>query len=101
MSYHKPTGFRFYRRSWANLHSFPSRRFLCVEKRVGQELVVGMIKTPVRAASLLATGEPLEFEQREDRLWVRGLPERAYADPHCTVVKLELDGEPESYPRWL
>ena len=75
--------------------------FLCVEKRVGQELVVGMIKTPVRAASLLATGDPLEFEQREDRLWVRGLPERAYADPHCTVVKLELDGEPESYPRWL
>jgi len=75
--------------------------YLCIDKWVGQELTVGMIKTPVRAVSLLATGQPLEFEQREDRLWIRGLPERAYADPYCTVVKVELSGEPESYPRWL
>ncbi len=75
--------------------------YLCIDKWVGQEMVVGMVKTPVRSASLLSTGEALEFEQRDDRLWIRGLPDRSYADPYATVVKLELDGEPEAYSRWL
>ena len=75
--------------------------YLHITKWVGEELCVGMMKSPVRSASLLATGEALDFEQREDRLFIRGLPPRAYADPLATVVKLELDGEPEAYPRWL
>lgn len=74
--------------------------YLCITRWCGQEMTVGMVKTPVRSASVLATGTALDFEQCGDRLFIRGLPPRPFADPLCTVVKLELDGPPEAYPAW-
>ncbi|MEA3403089.1 MAG: alpha-L-fucosidase [Armatimonadota bacterium] len=75
--------------------------YLHVSKWVGQELTVGMVKSPVRSASLLATGEELSFQQREDRLLIRDLPPRAFTDARDTVIMLELEGEPEAYQQWL
>jgi len=63
----------------------------------GREMCVAGIKNRVLRAYLLATGEELPFEQRGDRLFVRGLPPRA-PDPIDTVVALELEGEPEAMP---
>ncbi|NLO05706.1 MAG: alpha-L-fucosidase [candidate division WS1 bacterium] len=78
-----------------------SAAYLQITKPVGQELIVGMVKNRVLSATLLATGEALDFEQREDRLFIRGLPAMAYHNQLSTVVKLQLEGEPEVYPRWL
>ncbi|MGC9319180.1 MAG: alpha-L-fucosidase [Armatimonadota bacterium] len=75
--------------------------YLHVAKWVGQELIVGMVKSGVRSASLLATGQELSFEQQGDRLFIRDLPPRAFADPWDTVITLELEGEPEAYQPWL
>jgi alpha-L-fucosidase len=78
-----------------------STAYLQITKSTGEDLTVGMVKSSVRSATLLATGEALEFDQQGDRLFIRGLPPMAYQNPLSTVVKLELEGEPEAYPRWL
>ena len=74
--------------------------YLQITKPIGEELIVGMVKSPVVSATLLATGEALEFEQREDRLFIRGLPPLGWGDLYSTVVKLEMEGELEAYPGW-
>jgi alpha-L-fucosidase len=58
----------------------------------GRELAIGGIQTKVLKASLVATGEALPFEQSEDRLVLKGLPE-ANPDPLAGVslIKLECD----------
>jgi len=63
----------------------------------GREMCVAGIKNQVLRAYMLVTGDELPFEQRRDRLFVRGLPSRA-PDPIDTVVALELEGEPEAAP---
>jgi alpha-L-fucosidase len=63
----------------------------------GSELPVGNLKTPVLSARLLATGEKVDFHQKDDRLILQNLPEKA-PDPYDTVIALELDGQPERYP---
>lgn len=61
----------------------------------GNEACVAGIKNRVLRAYMLATGKDLPFEQKEDRLFVRGLPDKA-PDPIDTVVALELEGVPET-----
>ncbi len=59
----------------------------------GRELVFGGLRSKVKSASLLATGERLRFEQTRNRLIVRGLP----ADPPdspATVLKIECASKP-------
>ena len=73
--------------------------YLIGTKWPGPEWIVGMIKSPVGRATLLQTGQEVQFEQREDRLWLRGLPSLP-PDPYASVVKLELDAPPEAYPAW-
>jgi alpha-L-fucosidase len=61
----------------------------------GRELAIGGLKTELRAASVLATGERVEFEQGEDRLVLKGLPEKCPdANAGVTVFKLEFAGPP-------
>jgi alpha-L-fucosidase len=59
----------------------------------GREMVLGGLRTKVNAASFLADGTPITFEQSEDRLVLKNLP---YHDPDpvtgVTVIKLECDG---------
>jgi alpha-L-fucosidase len=61
----------------------------------GQELVIGGLRTRVEKASLLATGESIGFEQTENRLALKHLPE---SNPDeiagVSVIKLECDAPP-------
>jgi alpha-L-fucosidase len=61
----------------------------------GRELVIGGLLTQVKAASLLATDEPVAFEQTENCLVLKGLPD---SNPDqiagVSVVKLEFDTPP-------
>jgi alpha-L-fucosidase len=61
-----------------------------------KELTIGNIRTRVRSARFVASGAPIDLEQREDRLVLRGLPE-APPDPYDTVIALELGGEAERF----
>ncbi|MBS7624509.1 MAG: alpha-L-fucosidase [Candidatus Bathyarchaeia archaeon] len=61
------------------------------------EICVAGIKNKAVGAYMLATGESLPFDQREDRLFVKGLPRRA-PDPIDTVIAIDLEGEPEAAP---
>jgi alpha-L-fucosidase len=59
----------------------------------GTEMVVAGIGNEVKRASMLADGKELPFEQKDDRLFVRGLPDQS-PDPVDTVVALEIEGDP-------
>jgi hypothetical protein len=48
----------------------------------------------VISARFLATGEPIEFHQDADRLWLRHLP-TPLPDTPLTTVMLEVEGSPE------
>jgi alpha-L-fucosidase len=61
----------------------------------GKELAIGGLAVKVLKVSILASGEPVEFEQAGNRLVLKGLPERnpdSYAG--ITVFKLECDSAP-------
>ena len=68
--------------------------FWC-ERWPGKELTLGGLRMKVKRASLLATGAPIAFEQSEDRLILKGLPEQ---NPDqiagVSVIKLECDSAP-------
>jgi alpha-L-fucosidase len=59
----------------------------------GEELAIGGLRTRVKRASFLATGEPIPFEQTEHRLVLTGLPKSSPDEiAGVAVVKLEFDG---------
>jgi alpha-L-fucosidase len=61
----------------------------------GKELAVGGLEVKVLKASYLATGEPIAFEQTENRLILKGLPEKnPDAIAGVCVLKLECDAPP-------
>jgi alpha-L-fucosidase len=67
----------------------------------GGQLAIGGLKTGVTRASYLATGEPIAFEQSENRLILKGLPAKGPDDadkPHpiagVCVIKIECDAPP-------
>ena len=61
----------------------------------GEELVIGGLQPRVKMASLLATGQPIDFEQTEQRLVLKGLPQ---SNPDriagVSVIRLECDAPP-------
>ena len=61
----------------------------------GEELAIGGLRSKVNKAVLLATSDPIAFEQTENRLVLKGLPE---ADPDpiagVSVIGLECDSPP-------
>lgn len=63
----------------------------------GREMCIAGIKNKVLRAYTLATEASLPFEQKDDRVFIHGLPPRPL-DPINTVVALELDGKPETVP---
>jgi alpha-L-fucosidase len=61
----------------------------------GRELAIGGLQTQVLRASLLATGEPIAFEQTENRLVLKGLPETSPDEiAGVTVIKLDCASVP-------
>jgi alpha-L-fucosidase len=61
-----------------------------VNRWPGKELAAGGFKTKLRRASVLATGEPIAFEQTARRIVLKGLPE-ASPDPIAGVAVLKLE----------
>jgi len=61
------------------------------------EICVAGTKNKVIEVYMLADNKRLTFEQKEDRLFIRGLPRKA-PDPIDTVIAIELEGEPKSVP---
>lgn len=61
----------------------------------GEELAIGGLRVRVLRATLLANHQPVAFEQTENRLVLKGLPERQ-PDPIAgiSVIKLECDAPP-------
>jgi len=63
---------------------------------VGKELTIGGLITKVKAVSLLDGGRPVAFEQTENRLMLRDLPEKCPDDlVHVAVIKIEFEGTPK------
>ena len=61
----------------------------------GEELAIGGLLTKVERASYLASGEPIEFEQHENRLILKDLPDENPDDiAGVCVLKLECDAPP-------
>jgi alpha-L-fucosidase len=60
---------------------------------VGSELVVSGLQTKVNAVSLIGHDTALTFEQSDEKVIIRGLPEEA-PDSVCPVVRLDCDDIP-------
>ncbi|HOZ47061.1 MAG TPA: alpha-L-fucosidase [Candidatus Hydrogenedentes bacterium] len=70
--------------------------YLHVLRWPGKEAVVPLVKTAVKSARLLATGDRLQVRQEHNgRLVIGGLP-KSPPDPHIAVIKVKFDGPPES-----
>jgi alpha-L-fucosidase len=67
-----------------------------VNRWPGKELAIGGLQVKVLKASYLATGAPIAFEQTENRLVLKGLPDQ---NPDkiagVCVIKLECDAPPK------
>jgi alpha-L-fucosidase len=69
--------------------------YFWVARWPGSTITIGGLKTKLLKASILATGQQVEFTQEPDRVIFRGLPEQN-PDEFCntSILKLEFDGEP-------
>ncbi len=56
-------------------------------------MTVGGVRCKVLSARYLASGRPVQFEQRGSQLIFGGLPEKAPDEP-VTVIAAECDAEP-------
>ena len=72
-----------------------STLYMHVFRWPGKELHFCRITNRVRSVHLLETGKKVEFEQKGDRLSLKGLPARVPNDLD-TVIVIELDGEPKA-----
>jgi alpha-L-fucosidase len=59
-----------------------------------QRLILDGLRTPVRRAVVLATGQALDVRQEEDVVELTGLP-RALRTWLCPVIRIECETEPE------
>jgi alpha-L-fucosidase len=76
----------------------PGRLFLhCFSWPADGEIRLGFLASRAKDARLLAGGEPVAIEQRDDVLTVRNLPRDA-PDDLDTVIEVDLDGGPDALP---
>jgi len=60
----------------------------------GEKLVIGGLNTKLICACLLVDGKPLEFEQTDNQLIIKGLPETCPDKlANVAVIKMEFEGE--------
>ena len=65
------------------------------ERWPGKEATFCRFATRVRSVHMLETGDDVPFEQKGDRLFLKGLPAKAL-NPIDTVIVIELEGEPKA-----
>ena len=70
--------------------------YLLVRLWPGPRVHLCGLKTRVKSATLLSTGEPCDFRQEGEDLWIDNLPRQA-PDPLCTVIRLECEDKPEAF----
>ena len=68
--------------------------FLHVHFWPGETVAIAGLMNKVKSATLLATGQPVAFQQDAYRVRFTGLPARAPDSP-ITTLAIECDGEPE------
>ena len=69
--------------------------YLLIQRWPGSVLPFAWCGSVVKSARILTTGQPLQIEQKEDRVWLRGLPVNP-PDPYMNVVELSFDGAPKA-----
>lgn len=79
--------------NWGIVTTRGSRVYLHIWNSTGTELCVADIANKVLSASMLHGGAPLDFEQRGDRLILRGIP-TPLPDPLVTTIALDVEGKP-------
>jgi alpha-L-fucosidase len=81
--------------NWGRVTGKGNQVYLNIFFGTGTELCYGEIKNKVLSAKFLESGEEVDFEQKDGRLFLRGLP-MILEDPIATTIVLELDGKPEA-----
>ncbi|HOF41943.1 MAG TPA: alpha-L-fucosidase [Candidatus Hydrogenedentes bacterium] len=82
--------------SWNNCSTLTTRgnvAYVHLFASPGKEYCLAEIANRVLSARFLDGGQPVPFEQKGDRLFLRGLP-CPLKDPIATTLALELDGPP-------
>ncbi|HAU36168.1 MAG TPA: alpha-L-fucosidase [Phycisphaerales bacterium] len=82
--------------SWNNCSTLTTRGntvYVHLFASPGKEYYLAEIANRVLSARFLDGGQPVPFEQKGDRLFLRGLP-CPLKDPIATTLALELDGPP-------
>ena len=72
-----------------------NRVYLLIQRWPGTVLPFAWCGSKVKSAKILTNGQLLQIEQKEDRVWLKGLPS-APPDPYMNVVELSFEGEPTS-----
>jgi len=83
---------------WANWGRITTRGntvYLHIWNGTGDELCFAEIGNRVRSVRMLDGGQAISFEQKGDRLFLRGLPV-PLCDPLATTIAVELEGQPEA-----
>ena len=69
--------------------------YLLIQRWPGQVLPFAWCGSIVKSAKVLTTGQTLKVEQKEDRVWLKGLPATP-PDPYMNVVELSFEGMPKA-----
>ena len=82
--------------NWGKVTVKENRIYLHLRHATGSELCWAELKNKVLSARWLGGGAAISFEQREDRLFLRGLPS-SLPDSIASVIVLEVEGQPEPF----
>ncbi len=69
--------------------------YLFIQRWPGTVLPFAWCGSMVKSARILATGQSLKIEQKDDRVWLRGLPATP-PDSYMNVVELTFEGPPKA-----
>ncbi len=69
--------------------------YLLIQRWPGATLPFAWCGSKVKSARVLTTGQPLRVEQKDDRVWLKGLP-ASPPDPYMNVVELTFEGAPRA-----
>jgi len=69
--------------------------YLLIQRWPGTVLPFAWCGSKIKSARILTTGLPLQIEQKEDRVWLKGLPATP-PDPYMNVVELNFVESPKA-----
>ena len=80
--------------NWGRVTTRGTNVYLHIWNSTGKDLCFAEMKNRVISAKLLDAGIPVAFEQKDNRLFLRGLPV-PLPDLIATTIVLQVEGEPE------